>query len=368
MWTPWKRDKRSAAAASAEERVKWFLADYQAQWRAAGPLHDRADQADQVFDVFFPQWAEMLEPVKRRHFMESSPRELGRSFGGEPEYASTDEDYVRSEVDGDTTRVLYGNAGTVLEKLHEYVVHAHDGDFTIFDIVEHYSDPALPFVDAATIAEHERQRAADAPFRGLPEDEVLLDQIRNFTDREVRDPDGGETSWTEVTHVGHLTTSSGVLSVSDFGWDNDVARPLAHSVSPGTYPIDRVTAFGRNAAVRVRFSESAPVTWKLANRAGQESDTVGVDHGCICIADFAAYSAMTPREKNAAYGALDDAIRPKVLQFPLAGQNVGFACDSGWGDGSYPVYWGLDSAGQIAQLVVDFSVLVTKDEGLYRHL
>jgi hypothetical protein len=310
----------------------------------------------------------MLEPVKQRHFTDTSDYELGGSFSSKPDYASKAEEHIRSETDGDTTRALFGNQDSSLGELHEYVVHAQDGDFKIFNIVVHYSDPALPFVAAATIAERQRDCASDADFIALPEDDGLLDENRNFTDREVRDPKDGEISQTQVTRVGELTTNSGVLSVCDFGWDNDVARPLARTVTPGTYPIDRVTAFGRNAAVRVRFSEKAPVSWRLANRVGEENDMVGVDRGCICIVDFAAYSAMTPRDKNVAYEAFNEAPRPAVSQFPVGGSNVGFACDSGWGDGSYRVYWGLDTHDQITQLVVDFSVLVTRDDGQYRHL
>lgn len=368
MWTPWRKPKQARPAKSAEERVQRFLADYQEQWKLAGPLHDHAEQRDEVFKVFFPQWRDMMKPVKQRHFTDTSVYELGGSFGSQPDYASRADEHIRSETDGGTTRVLFGNEDTVLAKFHEYVVHAQDGDFKILDIVVHYSDPALPFVDAATIAERQRDCAADAAFIALPDDEALLDENRNFTDREVRDPNDGELSQTQVTRVGELTTTSGVLSVPDFGWDNDVARPLARTVAPGTYPIDRVTAFGRNAAVRVLFSEKTPVSWKLANRVGGESDTVGVDHGCICIVDFAAYSAMTPRDKNVAYDALNATPRPAVTLFPLGGSNVGFACDSGWGDGSYPAYWGLDADEHIAQLVVDFSVLVTNDDGQYRHL
>lgn len=360
--------KQPKPAKSPEERVQRFLADYQEQWKAAGPMFAHAEQRDEVFKVFFPQWRDLLKPVKQHHFTDTSACELGGSFGSRPEYASKPEEHLRSETDGNTTRVLFRSNDGTHGRFHEYVVHAHDGDFKIFDIVVHYSDPALPFVDAATIATRQRDCAADAALIPLPEYEAFIDEIRNFTDREVCDPDDGEVTQTQVSRVGELTTSSGVLSVWDFGWDNDDTRPLARTVPPGTYPIDRVTAFGRNAAVRVQFNDNPPVSWNLANRVGEESDTVGVDNGCICIVDFAAYSAMTPRDKNIAYKAFDEATRPAVTQFPLEGSNVGFACDSGWGDGSYPVYWGLDAHGHIAQLVVDFSVLVRDDNGQHRHL
>lgn len=303
----------------------------------------------------------------RAPFSTDSELKLGGSFSSRPDYASKTDEYVRSENVGHTTYVLYRNVDGMFGKFHEYVVRAQDGDFKIVDIAIHYGDPAVAFVDSVAISEIERGCSVMAELPQVPKEEASLDHNRNFTDRTVRDDEGNSTQ-TKVSAAGTLTTTSGILSIWDFGMDNDDVRPLARSVSPGRYPVDRVTAFGRNAAVRVRFNDNLPVEWRLASRAGQSSDTVGVDAGCICIVDYAGYSAMTPRSKAEALALFKTIERPAAAEFSLTGTNVGFACESGWGDGSYPVYWGLDAQGQTAQLVVDFSVLVTDQDGTYRHL
>lgn len=45
----------------------------------------------------------------------------------------------------------------------------------------------------------------------------------------------------------------------------------------------------------------------------------------------------------------------------LGDGDVGVAAESGHGDGSYPVYWGVDETGEIVQLAVDFLVLAAED-------
>lgn len=367
MWTPWKRKKSHQAANSAEERVRQFLTDYQAQWRVAETLHARVQERDDVFDDFFPRWRDMMRPVKERHFVEGSSHELADSFSNRPEYASRTDKHVRSEAAGDTTYVLVENEGGMYGKFHEYVVNAVDGDFKILDIVVHYGDPVLPFLDAKSIAARQRECSLSAPLAVLREEEALLDENHNFTDRDVRDEDGG-VSRARVTQVGDLVTDSGVIAVWDFGWDNDEARPLARAVAPGSHPVDRITAFGRNAAVRVRFTGETPVTWRAAEVAGRGGNDIGVDAGCVCLVDFAAYASMTPRAKAGALASVTEAERPVAVQFTAGVSNLGLVCDSGWGDGSYPMYWGIDARGEIAQLVVDFFVLVDSEDRQWRHI
>ncbi|WP_433677449.1 DUF4241 domain-containing protein [Microbacterium gorillae] len=365
MWTPWSKSRR---VKSPEARVLAFLTDYQDQHKTAAGLYAQAQRRVELLDEFFRQWRSLLEPVRQRHFAAASPVRLGESFSSSAAYGSRREDYIRTDIVGAAAYVLFDNAGGPHRGLHEYVVENLEGEFKIVDILTHYSDPALPSVDAATIAELQRDCASDAAFIAVPEYEASLDENRNFTDREVRDPDDGEISQASVTRVGELSTATGILTITDFGWDNHYARPLAHTVVPGTYPVDRVTAFGRNAAVRVVFGERRPVSWKLANCAGGENDTVGVDHGSLCIADFTAYLSMTPRDKNVVFARFADAPKPAAGSFGLGAGNVGFACETGWGDGRYPVYWGLDEDDRIVQLVVDFFVLVRKVDGEDRHI
>ncbi|MEK8225916.1 hypothetical protein NKG05_07390 [Oerskovia sp. M15] len=96
-----------------------------------------------------------------------------------------------------------------------------------------------------------------------------------------------------------------------------------------------MTAFGRNTAVRVRFSEETPVAWHPASIPGS-GHVVGVDAGCVVIADYVGYSSMTRREKAAAFERFTVTAPPATLELSLGGVDVGLAADSGYGDGSYP--------------------------------
>lgn len=78
--------------------------------------------------------------------------------------------------------------------------------------------------------------------------------------------------------------------------------------------------------------------------------------------DFVAYAAMTRRVKAAAFQRFSAAERPAAIEVPLGGADVGIAVDSGYGDGGYPVYWGVDAEGRVAQLVVGFMVLAAQDD------
>ncbi|KXO92755.1 hypothetical protein AXK58_19355 [Tsukamurella tyrosinosolvens] len=198
---------------------------------------------------------------------------------------------------------------------------------------------------------------ADAPLLDMPPGEAQLDENFNFTPRTVVKED--TNSLAEVSTIGNLVTTTGAITVADFGYENTMARPLARLVPPGTYPVDRVTAFGRNAAIRVRFTGELPVSWHPAGLPDNEGHVIGIDGGLVCIVDYADYGAMTGRQKAAALNGPDDDTQPTGYTFPAGGTSVGVAAATGWGDGTYPVYWGIDAHGNAAQLVVDFMVLVS---------
>lgn len=223
------------------------------------------------------------------------------------------------------------------------------------------------FLDPATAEDRRGRAAADALLAPMPPEQAGLDEVRNFTEREVSGLEKDRATAVQVSEIGTLVTTSGVLTVLDFGDDDDSAHPLERTVEPGSYPVDRVVAAGRNAAVRVRFSEDVPVSWHPASIPGS-GHVIGVDAGSACLMDFVAYAAMSRRAKAAAFQRFSSAERPAAVEVPLGGADVGIAVDSGYGDGSYPVYWGVDAEGRVAQLVADFMVLAVQDEaGALRH-
>ncbi|WP_402841581.1 DUF4241 domain-containing protein [Microbacterium sp. GXS0129] len=341
-----------------EERVQRFMTEYEAQWRIAAPEFESRDPADPRRP--FAIWRELMAETTRNHFTADSRVDLAGSFGRPAEYGPDAEAVVRTDGDGDIAYVITRTT-SVVESLHEYVLHREGQDWRIASIADHYGDPTEPYVDRSTIDANLAGSGPAIPFSDLPVEQRSLDEARNFTERDVARPNDAETARTEVLSVGTLVTRSGALAVIDFGYDNDDARPLARTVRPGSYPVERVVAFGRNAAVRVRFSDAEPVDWHPASLP-DSGHVIGVDAGCVCIVDYAGYASMSRRHKAAADNAYMAEHRPAAMVFPLASGNVGVVADSGYGDGSYPAYWGVDGQGEVAQLVVDFLVLVRQGE------
>ncbi|PWD52060.1 hypothetical protein C8046_16815 [Serinibacter arcticus] len=352
-----------SATNAAEQRVQQFMVEFEGQWRLAAPAFEERGSKRAAFEA----WRALMDETRRRHFTDDTAVDLGQSFGSPAEYGPASSTFLRSERQGDAVHVLTrGTSG--LRRFRDHTLRQQGGEWRIASIASHPRDPVERFVDEQTVAVSLGQVAEDAPLGSISDEQAQLDETLNFTERVVVRPRDGETTRTEVSEVGTLVTSTGVLAVLDFGYGNDDARPLARTVAPGTYPIDRVTGFGRNAAVRVRFSDRVPVSWHPASLPAG-GHVIGVDAGCGCIVDHVAYAAMTRRDKAAVYDRFTTAARPAVLEVPLGATDLGIAFDTGYGDGSYPVYWGVDEQGRTAQLVVDCMVLVAQDDdGVLTHL
>lgn len=347
-----------------EERVHQFMLDYDERWRRTAPAFADRDGDDAVDP--FALWNQLAGELAELHYLDPATAELAGAFSTPPEYGPQSETLVGSQIEGEYAYVQT-RGGPPLSKLHEYTLTEHAGQWKIVGIDDHYADPTEPFLDAATAQQRRSACSPTARLESMPRAQAGLDENRNFTEREVEGVEKGTTTAVRVSEVGTLVTTSGVLAALDFGYDNHDARPLARTVEPGSYPVDRVTAASRNAALRVRFSEQKPVAWYPASVAAG-GHVFGVDAGNACIVDYPAYSAMSRRAKATQYRRFTTAQRPAALEVPLGGADVGVVAESGYGDGTYPAYWGLDADGRTAQLVIEFLVLTTRDDdGNFRH-
>lgn len=155
------------------------------------------------------------------------------------------------------------------------------------------------------------------------------------------------------------------------------------TVPPGRYPVTLFEAEGRIAAAGMRFSDGDPVRWQLALVEGQDIGTLkpdqyfgyGVDTGLGCYMDrdtvalIAERDAKVQAEKGGEYisyydDVLDDELAihngDYVLHQPIADKPGNVAIFStGWGDGFYPVYWGLNGEGVPVVMLTDFQVITT---------
>jgi hypothetical protein len=133
----------------------------------------------------------------------------------------------------------------------------------------------------------------------------------------------------------------------------------------------------RVAALVLRAGPGPISEWHMATIAGQDVTTLeqerffgyGVDAG---TGSFGSPEAMkvAGRVLSADAGMLDDLVskalfsdgigtRSAVVVAPEAGATPVAVCSSGWGDGSYPTWLGVDTSGSVVVAVTDF--LLTGD-------
>lgn len=184
----------------------------------------------------------------------------------------------------------------------------------------------------------------------------------------------------EVTvHViGDLKVPTGRLFASDpltTSFDASHGEALDRAVPPGVYPVDVAVARfesgdQRVACARVRFAPPSreAVTWIAASPNGQpelEGDDTwgyGVDTGTGCFFDGAAVGDVDEATSDRWVEALNAKDVPTWTWHiaDVGGANV-VMFSSGWGDGVYTSYWGLDVDGAVVELVTDFDVLVKSE-------
>ncbi|MDR9810768.1 DUF4241 domain-containing protein [Rhizobium hidalgonense] len=183
-----------------------------------------------------------------------------------------------------------------------------------------------------------------------------------------------------VIHMGNVELTSGRIVAAD-----PLAQPdrpaLAKTVAPGDYPVTLYQAFGRIAAASMRFAEGKPDRWELAVLPGQDPAALKddeifgypVDAGVGCYMDAETLALIDERQAqvqaqkpDADINYYDDVLAADLdankgtyaLHRPVAGKKGNVAVFwSGWGDGFYPVFWGLDKDGRALVLLTDFSVI-----------
>ncbi|OWV88312.1 hypothetical protein ATY78_21725 [Rhizobium sp. R635] len=187
-----------------------------------------------------------------------------------------------------------------------------------------------------------------------------------------------------VIHMGNVELTSGRIVAAD-----PLAQPdrpaLARTVAPGEYPVTLYQASGRIAAAGMRFAEGKPDHWELAVLPGQDPMTLKdgeifgypVDAGVGCYMDADTLALIGEREAqvqaqkpDADFNYYDDVLASDLdankgryaLHRPVAGKKGNVAVFwSGWGDGFYPVFWGLDKDDRPLVLLTDFGVIENAD-------
>jgi len=200
----------------------------------------------------------------------------------------------------------------------------------------------------------------------------------------------------ELLEIGELNVPSGQIVVCD-PLVNSQTEPLTQTVKPGKYPIKIYVAKtkesgDRYAIAKLEFSTKKARKWVMAlkdeddiNELTDEADYFGfpVDAGLGGFYDFQSgieyqkfesefYKAnpdsniyddfFASEFKKNAKNQNDPADYGDWINFKLPNSELNITMfHSGYGDGSYPSYWGIDENGEIVSLVIDFLVLLVPE-------
>jgi hypothetical protein len=344
--------------AKPEERVNAFVSSWFKAWSEAKERMGK--------DVDFDLWRSLILPVDEQHFASGCTSDSAGSFGTPAAHEPSVESVSNIDVNGDRALVE-----TTLDRQHfknwyEYDLVNVDGDWRLQKIYLHFKG-----ADERIVKDSERSKVLsvarhDAPFAPLPKD-VEPNGDRLFTPGREIERHGSSTT-TELEHVGELDLASGMLAVRDFGYDVYDLPIIKRRVKPGKYPVEILRAWGRVAAVRVKFSSQPVVSWHPANDAN-DHHVIGVDAGNVAILDAAAFASMQARKRERLFTSVVSApggMKPATF-VTLAKGNDCVVVESGWGDGGYPAYFGVDAKGQPAIFFVDFMMLGEENGEGYRN-
>lgn len=156
-------------------------------------------------------------------------------------------------------------------------------------------------------------------------------------------------------------------------------EPFEKQVPPGDYPVMlyvlHIGTDQRVAFAEVRFSEHVPVRFEPALVAGEDISKLGedsfygygVDSGTGGFMDAQTcrqIEQQNGKEDDILLSMLDGALDETYVHtysvanvcLPGTKDNV-VAFSSGYGDGAYPSFWGLDKEGTICCLITDFCIV-----------
>ncbi|QPL05339.1 MULTISPECIES: DUF805 domain-containing protein [Actinomyces] len=365
--------------ADPRARVEALQRAHRAAHARVAPLFDRDRDGNRPpLDAGFDAWRAELSRLDAL-YCEGDVLVAGGSEFSSP--SALDPDVVATgevEVHGSSARVslvpLTSRGG------HKEVnLVRTGGEWRITSIATFHGDPASPIVTEQVRREHlEQARSAqglhelgenDNPAIGdlfltgyarVPRDDEDDDEYDEET--APADHTDAEVVATELRDLGSFPHGD-LLAVGDAGYIDHMVYVCAMPVEPGHARAQALlahfTASTRVAAVRAVLSSAPAVTWKQALSVPGSGYAVGVDSGSAAILDAAAYLGQTYRQWHHGW---DSWLEHDAALFDAGAGPIGVITRSGWGDGTYGVYWGLDQDERPVQLVIDYGVLAAPAE------
>jgi len=334
-------------------RIEAFVSDFHTRWERSGKMPGMA-----AFDLgAFQAWAAELEELVATHCTPGVRTGQEGALSSSPAHDPAAEQITQIEVDEDTAtvRAVIQAAGSAAF-YYEYRLLRSDDDWRISRLSTFLDPPSAPLIDPARTEALMQGATPDAALPDLPS-QLVLDVPGLFKAGRLVAP-FGKPAPLEVRHLGELTCASGVLTVVDFGSVDAHIVPLTRRISPGTYPVEVSMVAGQTVAVRLLLSGSPEVSWHPSEFTDGTHE-VGVDAGNVALVDFGALVECQAQRVEAMYQEhVGRLMETPGAMFSLAGGVAdAVMVTSGYGDGTYPCYWGLAADGSLTSLVVDFRVL-----------
>ena len=202
---------------------------------------------------------------------------------------------------------------------------------------------------------------------------------------------GPQKARISIHKVGELILTSGRIVACDPLIVPDTRYDLKKSITPGRYPVLLSAAefqpIGdtRFACAKLQISDKPTAQWEIALMNDPDPDgeldlsTYGVDSATGSFLDYDAAQIMANLVSSGiTYPDEFDLFCNRVIaqmeqnsigNYPLtagwSNMKIGddieaniISFSSGWGDGSYPSFWGYDVSGDLTCLVTDFGLFL----------
>lgn len=209
--------------------------------------------------------------------------------------------------------------------------------------------------------------AATSPVKSIESDPPP--ESSNLGVFALSDAEMAERKISAIT-IGELELPTGEIVACD-PLITGLSRPaFSRKVKPGRYPVTLFQAQGCVAAAVLRFGSGLPMRWELATFVPDRPPAYKseflefiVDDAVAAFMDKSFRTLMTDTEE------LDDYLADVAcsldrfgLDNPIEGNPLNVAMfDTGYGDGAYRSFWGLDATGEPLLLMTDFEVLENAD-------
>ncbi len=244
-----------------------------------------------------------------------------------------------------------------------------------------------------------QRQAQKTAFKGNPKlvEKDIPEFLSEVDYHSIFDQDSIEGIPIYRLEIGDLKVTSGQIVACDPLVSPDMP-PLLRTIAPGRYPLEIYVAKtpqagDRYALVNLKVSDKQARKWVLALRAGQDITELteegayfgfSVDAGIGGLFDYEAGKAYQAFEEkfgleNPGANVYDDYLAAEFktnakdqddpndagdwINIKIPGSDLNMSMfSSGYGDGLYPAYWGIDEHGEVTDLVIDFLVLFSTKE------